>query len=257
MHNKKSVAPWFHPGQGWDASAEVEPGRYRMIASRFWSLAIVFGLAVSTAWADAPRSAVQQAEQLLATGEAARALETFRDLQVDHPEDPAVQFGVACSLLLMGSNAAAVDDPEAAAKAYGEARTVFDTLKTAAPSAAVRLQAAYNAGNACLYTAQLLSAEQEYEQKLSMYRQAVTAFEDALDREAGHAGAQQNLDHARFQLKQLLQNPPEKEEQDQQEPPPDQPKAVAYSEEEVTEIPGAEVVPEEGALRLQFPGGQQ
>lgn len=238
MRNKQSVASGFHPG-------------------RAWYLVIAFGLVTSAAWADAPRSAVHQAEQLLATGEAVRALESFRELQVDYPEDPAVQFGVACSLLLMGANAVAVNDPQAAAEAYGEARTVFETLKNAAPSAAVRLQAAYNAGNAFLYTGQLMSAEQEYDQKVSMYRQAIAAFEDTLARDSGHGGARQNLDHARFQLKQLLQNPPEKQEQEQQQPPPEQPPLYSIFMNPQTEIPGARAVPEDDDIvRFVPPGGQ-
>jgi len=225
--------------------------------ARFSLIVVLFLGIASIALADAPRSRVTEAERLLAAGEASAALEAFRELQVEYPDDPAVQFGAACALLMQGTNAVAAQAPEEALAAYGSAQAAFRNLRTGAPVAGVRAQAAFNEGNALLYAAELLDDERQFEEKVQAYRNAIQAFESALGEEPGHGGAEQNRDHARYRLKLLLQNPPEQDEQDQL-PPPDQqpPQFFSLFRLTDTDIPGAEAVrDDEDIVRLVPPGG--
>lgn len=193
-----------------------------------------------------------KAAALLRNGDAAAALAAYRELEVEHPDSTPVLFGIGCAQYAAAEAQAASDAPEAARSAFEEARTTFERIAVADPI--VRAHAAYNAANCLVWAARTYAAPAEYEAKVAALRRAVAAYEEVVRNQPDHARALQNLDHARFELKKLLQHPPESD-QPQNPPPREPPKAISLFLRAFTEIPGAQanIHPDKDIVELVRP----
>ena len=206
----------------------------------------------------APVEAIRDAQQLMEQGAPQEALDALKELQVDYPESPEVRFGIGCAWFLLGEAAVASGNLEEAQKAYQESRTAFDALLHD-PNAGIAREAAYNRANCTLRVAAAIDATQQYGEAVAAWRLAVEAFENGLEQYPEHEGMAANLAYARYQLKQLLQNPPpEQEQQDQQQDQPP-PAVMSLFNKVGTGIPGAKARSEENTAVLELPdkkGGQ-
>lgn len=198
------------------------------------------------------------ATTLLERGSATEALDLLQQLQVDHPDSEAIGFGKACALY---QQARAVEAPAPAEEPSAPNTVTFDAardefaLLTGSEDPKVARLSAFNLANTYAEEAKRLDPQQQYREKVSAWRQAVREFEKVSKQYPDLARAQQNLRHARFELKTLLQNPPEQPEQEQQQPPPQQ--AVIYGfNSATTQLPQskAEVSPDSKEVRLVRPG---
>lgn len=208
----------------------------------------------------APVEAIREAQQLMEQGAVQEALDALKELQVDYPESPEVRFGIGCAWFMLAEAATTAGNVEEAKKAYQESRTAFDALLHEENTFIAR-EAMYNRSNCTLREAATIDATQQYADAVAALRRAVEAYETGVEQYPDHEGMRANLAHARFQLKQLLQNPPPEQEQQDQQPPEEQPPAVMSLFNQVsTGIPGAKTESEENTARLVLPedkGGQQ
>ena len=156
---------------------------------------------------------LQEADQLLGAGDVSAALEAYRNIQVDFPEAEEAQFGIGCAQYIQGTGQLTAEE---SAASFAAAEEVFSRLSIAR-NEIIREHAAYNRANTVAQTAKMIPAEQQYKEAVAAFHGAVSAYEGVLREYPEHRGAGQNLDHVRFLLKELLQNPPEPEDEDKPE----------------------------------------
>jgi len=218
-------------------------------------LAMLLGL---SARADSFEDRLEQANGHLRSGDATRALELYRELQVDYPDEDRVIFGIGCAQYEQAGLAAGQSplppqageesqEAPAAANLYDEAATTFDRLAVSR-DLGLQADAMFNRGNCAVRKAKFFAGQMKRDEAIGAYRQAIGVYEQLLEDAPEHAGARQNLDHARYELKLLLQQPEEEQ--------PDQPKPVSRFVNSHTDIPGATVVvPEDGPSQVELVQG--
>lgn len=198
---------------------------------------------------------LERAQGHLEAGNPARAIELYRELQVDHPQDPAVLFGLGCAQYRRAEQHVQAEQPEEAAKMFEAARGVFDRVLSA-EDARVAADGAFNRANCVARIAELTPAGEKYDEAVAALRKAESAYEAVLREHPDDARAGQNLDHVRYALKQLLRNPPEEQEKedDQQD---DQQNAASVFEYAETDIEGADAKTEAETVELVMPEKNQ
>lgn len=213
-------------------------------------------LMASAAQAASYDDRLEQANALLRSGDATKALERYRELQVDYPDAEAVIFGIGCAqykqadamaerVAMMGPQTSGQDQQEGPTipDRFDEAAETFGRL-AGSTDADLRANAMFNAGNCATKKAKFLAGQQQKEPAIAAYREAAGVYEALLESAADHARARQNLDHARYEMKLLMQQPDEDEEK---------PEPVTAFTEIRTEIPRARVqVDEETGNMLEL-----
>ena len=205
-----------------------------------WMLAWALLLALPSA---ALQQEVATAEALLEQGEAEKALALFQQLQIDYPQAPEVILGVGSAQYRAGELALASGAAEQARTRFAEAQESFQRLFSEAREE-VRSSAMFDYANALARTARTFDPHKEAQRQMRALESAINAYEQVLEAFPDHAGAQQNLDHVRYQLKVLRQG-----QQDPQEQPP-----VQIRIEASTDLPRKEAVVEEHEVILQDQG---
>ena len=222
--------------------------------SRFYTLLLVMFTAGVSFDALAFERALREAGPLLERGEADAALGVLKEAQIDDPNAPELRFGIACAQYVKGEGLLNSGAPEEAAAAFQEARALFSSLAREDREEIAR-EATFNGANVLARQALARADGDDYPAAVAALREAVTAFEAGLERFPEHPGIRQNLDHLRYRLKELLQNPPPKQEQPEQEPPPpdQQPDIMSRFGHVTTELPGAQTRLEENTAVLVPP----
>jgi len=183
------------------------------------ALGVVAGTAVlllssAPGWSGSFDRGFKRAEAQWRRGNAAGALETYRELLVEYPDSEALLFGMGCAQYLQGERDLEMGAPAKAPAAFAEANASFERLQ-AARDRRLRVSAGFNRANCTVQAVKLMPPER-HEEQVSGLRAAVAAYEDVLrDAETSRLRerAAQNLDHARYLLKRLLQDPPKEAEQ--------------------------------------------
>ena len=188
-----------------------------------YTVAIVSAMTNATAMSLA--QGIYKAQEQLEAGEVERALEIFQELRVDYPEAKELRFGIGCAWFLKGEQHIAGGAMEEAAAAFAEARSCFDALLND-ENANIAREATFNRANSLTREAMLIDPAMDYDSAVAALRASVEAYEKGLEQYPDHAAMRQNLEHVRYQLKQLLQRAPEQQEEQQQQPPDQQPPSV-------------------------------
>ncbi len=193
---------------------------------RRWAvLAWIAAAGIAQAGAADLADAVEQGNALLRAGQSEAALEAFVRLQAENPDSAEVLLGLGSALYQEGLRAAESGGPEEALERFREAEASFSKAQALGDEAVDRL-AGYNRANATAQIAKQLPAMGEREAAVDALRGAMERYEGFLRTHPGHPQAQQNLDHVRYTLKLLLQDPPpqesEPEPQDNSENPEEQ-----------------------------------
>ncbi len=243
---------------------------------RCLAAAVLFASVGLGAGAASFREELRRADDHLHVGNATEALEIYHELQVDYPESEEVLYGTGCALYVQGEDHREVNEFDTAVKSFQEAQAAFERLHGTDDEGS-RALGAFSRANCLASVAKAVAPDPEapnammqmppganpaapsqpqdqYEQGVAAYREAVSAYDAVLKEFPGHAGAKQNLDHVRYLLKKLLQNPPEKQEQ---EPPPDENRVSVFMGVG-TDIAGADARKEgdDNVVRLVRPGAK-
>ncbi|MCL4691741.1 MAG: hypothetical protein KJ060_04430 [Candidatus Hydrogenedentes bacterium] len=188
----------------------------------------------SASHADSFRERLNAANALLRGGDVQAALDGYRDLRVDDPESPELLYNMGCAKYEEALRNLQDGMEDASTNPFEEARASFEKAQ-ALGAGDLREDAAFNKANCLAQFAKHMSPESvEQDALIDAYQQSITAYEDLLRQYPDHTGARKNLDHMRYLLKKMLQNPPPppeenqgkgenepQEEQKQEEQPPD------------------------------------
>ena len=173
-------------------------------------------LMASSAWA-APgpfRKRLDQAHAMLRSGDVDGALAVYRDLQTDEPESKLLYYSIGCAQYERALQETALEAVEDATASFHEARGLLDKAVNA-PEPVLRRNARYNRANSVAQIAKQSVAAMKYDEVVAAFEESVRLYDDFLRVYPDHEGAQQNLDHMRYLLKKMLQNPPPPPEQQQ------------------------------------------
>lgn len=176
---------------------------------------LLLATAAFTAAAEPPREGVLDANHLLQQGKPDAALQAYRNLQIDEPESELLYFNIGCAQLETADEPATEEDSVAAVEALSAAKASFDKAAMA-EHPDIRRDARFNRVNCDSRLAKQLAASGDHEAAVSAFEDSIYGYEDFLEQYPGHPGAEKNLNHMRYLLKKMLQNPPPEQEQQQQ-----------------------------------------
>lgn len=159
------------------------------------------------------RERLNAANERLRKGDVQGALNDYRDLRVDEPESPELHYNTGCATYQEALRAIGGSTAEPEENPFEEARASFDKA-LATGSGTIREDAAFNRANSLAQYAKHIPTDAEQDLLIDAYQQSITAYEDVLRQYPEHEGARKNLDHMRYLLKKMLQNPPPPEEQE-------------------------------------------
>lgn len=178
---------------------------------RIW-LAAGLLLLAARAVAGAFDDALEQGYAKLRAGDLDAAMTVFRDLQTDEPESDLVYYSVASAQYARGLAEIEAESPEDALAQFQEARSAFRAL-AASRDRFIRDNASYNAANCTAQSAKLSVGLGDHEASVKAFEDSIAAYVEILRTNPDHAGAQKNLSHMRYTMKQMLQNPPPQQQQ--------------------------------------------
>jgi hypothetical protein len=171
-------------------------------------------IAASGAFAQDVRERLQGGFQQLDAGAVDEAMTTFRDVQTDDPESDLVQYSIARAQYEQALRDG--DSPQDALEPLHAARAAFDTLTTS-EDPFVRENALYNSANCSALIAKHSAAEGNHEETVKGFEDSIRGYEEVLEKHPNRVEARGNLNHMRYLLKKMLQNPPPPEEQQEQQ----------------------------------------
>ncbi|MBX3179119.1 MAG: hypothetical protein KF886_17325 [Candidatus Hydrogenedentes bacterium] len=220
--------------------------------SRFF---ITFVLAAAPAGAGPVDDAIARATRLVAAGQPADALRVCREARVEHPDAPELLFAIGCMAAAAGEQMAS-GDPAVAADHLRAAREMFAWAASAAPEA-FAAASAYNAATCLLMMDATIDPRTGYDERVANLRAAVAELEACAARSPELERARRNLDHARYRLNTLLQNPPRDPEEDEERSEDKLPGEIVAVESVTTAIPGATAEVVDGSTVVLRPGGAE
>ena len=176
--------------------------------------AILTPLIACTAAADAFNDRLRHGNALLRSGDAEGAIALYRELQVENPASEILNFALGCAQYEAAEQHLDVKNDAEAEAALLAARDAFDRAQVG-DDPALRRDAAYNRANAVARLAMLHDDAEDFAQTVQRYEESIKTYEEVLRRYPELDGARQNLDHMRYRLKKMLQNPPPPPESDQ------------------------------------------
>lgn len=196
--------------------------------------------------AESFRERLNAANDLLRKGDIQGALDGYRDLRVDAPESPELLFNLGYAKYQEGLRTVEGGTSTPEANPFEEALASFEKAQ-AFGTGSLRQDAAFNRANCLAQFAKHMSDETEQGALIEAYQRSVSAYEDVLRQYPDHGGARKNLDHMRYLLKKMLQNPPpppeeqegkgenepqEEQQQDEQQPPEQSPNSQEGDQQE-------------------------
>ena len=159
-----------------------------------------------------------KANETLRNGDPDGALAMYRDLQTEDPESEVLYYSMGCAEYKQGSKLVEDKAPRDAVESFKTAKESFEkTLNARDPE--IRRNARYDHANATAQIAINSIGAQQYEESKKAFEESVKEYEDLLKQYPDMTAARQNLDHMRYLLKSMLQNPPppQQQQQDQQQ----------------------------------------
>ncbi len=172
------------------------PSRSENVArvTYLWTtLVLIVGLGSAKLSAQSAR----EASRLFQEGRYDDALEIYRALSIEDPEDHRLSYNAGVAAYKAGQ--------------MNEALGHFDVASLAS-DLALQQRAHYNMGNAHFRTGE---AAQDFESKSDSWKQAIQSYQHAVTINQDDTSAQENLDFVKRQLEQLEQQQEQEQQQDQ------------------------------------------
>ena len=155
-----------------------------------------------------------RAHDTLRNGDPDGALTTYRELQTEDPESEVLYYSMGCAQYEQGAKLIEDKAPRDAVESFKTSRESFEKVLNARDPE-IRKDAQYNHANAAAQIAINSVSAQQYEESKKAFEDSVKEYEVFLKQYPDHADARQNLDHVRYMLKSMLQNPPPQQPQQQ------------------------------------------
>lgn len=175
-------------------------------------LAIAFLLLTATiAQAASLESDLSRGYAHLRAGDTEEALNIFRTLLTDAPDSELVQYSIAAAQRQRALQLFDSGDAEKAGEIMAEAQDMFGDLG-ASKNQTLRENALLNWANGITEMAKRLDPQQQYNERVQALQQAVSAYESVVKEHSDFDRAKANLNHARYELKKMLQEPPPEQE---------------------------------------------
>ena len=197
----------------------MDKAQKRMTASRGLIAALLClcgTVSGSVAGAESFRDRIEYGNALLNSGDFEGAREVYRNLQIEHPEDEIVYYSLGCADYEEGQSVSALQDPQGSIEFFESARDAFGQAMTSRDEW-LRVDASLNHAKSVAQIAKQRVALGDQKAVIAAFEESVGAYEQVLERYPDHKGARHNLDHMRYLLKRMLQNPPKSNEQSQEQ----------------------------------------
>lgn len=192
----------------------------------------------SVASAESLHDRIQRANGLLKQGETDKAIDSYNEIKVDHPESPVLEYNIGCAEYEKQLKEAQSDETKAKPN-FSEAIQSFErAMQSGDPT--VNESAAYNRATALAQTAKSIEGTEgepgaggadgattppapqptatSSTEREKAFRDAMAAYQDILTKNPQNASAQHNIDHLRYTMKKGSPPPPPSQGgQDQQD----------------------------------------
>jgi len=146
--------------------------------------------------------------EALRGGDPDAALASFNELLTETPDSELVRYSIAAAEYGKGVKDLEAGEVESGMANLNKARGDFEGLM-GAETPFVRDQAGFAAASSSAQMAKHYNETEQYNERLEALQRAVAGYEQVLAANPKHAGASTNLNHTRYLLKKMLQNPPE------------------------------------------------
>ncbi len=170
-------------------------------------LAGLIALVTSVSNAQGFDSRYEDGYALLKAGDPDGALESFQQLLTEEPNSEFVKYSIAAAYYERGLKELETMVTEENMGILYEARDEFDKLRNT-ENDFLRKNAPFNAANSVAQVAKHYDIELQYKEKVQAFQDAIVAYETLLRQQPNHEGAIMNLNHSRYRLKKMMQDPP-------------------------------------------------
>jgi Ca-activated chloride channel family protein len=174
------------------------------------ALVLLFG-AAAAARAETFGDRINHANATLRSGNADGALNAYRELQVERPESDTLYYNIGCAQYQNAEKQADQGTAPGDKDPFDEARASFQK-SLVSENPLLRENGEFNAANCVAQTAKLAAKSDDRTKTIQAFKDSIQAYEDFLHGHPGHDGARTNLDHMRYLLKKMLQNPPKEQQ---------------------------------------------
>lgn len=176
-------------------------------------------------------------------GEFEESWKEYGDLLVKNPKNFEVVLGAGCLKYYQAEKSVSSQQLDNAKNFIKEAEHYFDTAVQLAKTTDKRADSLYNKGNCNLLMANAQKENPQLIQEcINYYRNAVRYYREALENKSNFPEAKRNLEHALFQLKQLIQKKENNKDENKQDSQSDkEQKFKTMFIETKTDYPNAEV----------------
>ena len=176
-----------------------------------FAVALVLLVAPAAFAAGSFDSRLSKAHSMLANGDAEGAISAYHELQTEDPESEVLYYSMGCAQYKQGGKLIEQKAPKDAVDNFKSAQESFAKALNA-KDPVIRKNAQYDHANATAQIAMNTMNAQQYEESKQAFEEAVKEYESFLKQNPDHQEARKNLDHVRYLLKSLLQNPPKQQE---------------------------------------------
>ncbi len=176
-------------------------------------------------------------------GEFEESWKEYEDLLIKNPKNFEVVFGAGCLKYYQAEKSVGSQQLDDAKNLVKEAEHYFDTAIQLAKNSEKKADGLYNKGNCNLLIANAQKENpQSIEECINYYRNAIRSYREAIENKSNFPEAKKNLEHALFQLKQLIQKKDKKKDENKQDSQSDKEQQLkTMFVETKTDYPDAEV----------------
>lgn len=176
-------------------------------------------------------------------GEFEEAWKEYEDLLIKNPKNFEVIFGAGCLKYYQAEKSVSSQKLDDAKNLIKESEHYFDSAVQLAKTSEKKAESLYNKGNCNLLLANAQKENPQFiEECINYYRNAIRYYREAMENNPDFSEAKKNLEHALFQLKQLIQKKEKEKNENKQDSQSDKEQQLkTMFVETKTDYPDAEV----------------
>ena len=203
------------------------------------------------------QSVFESSDQHIRVERAELALAQLQEARVDHPENMALLFAIACAQQAAGELSLTGGELVAAEAQFRKAIETFQRVDED-PGDDFGVSARFNAATVGILMNRAMPAKERYADRIENLKTSIAGLEGIIRDAPQRTEAQQNLIHARYQLCLLRQNPPGEAEDEETPEEETTPSPSITVDGASTQIPNARAeVQEDGTIMLHLPSATE